>query len=92
MAATGTTNAEVEIRPSVRLVAPVIAFGATMAMRKLMERTYKKTAGQPVPHPHDLRVSLTRTLTWSVATAVVMTLVEVVIVRGIDRAGAKPTD
>lgn len=92
MASTGTTNAEVEIRPSVRLVAPLVAFGATMAMRKFMESTYKKTAGEPVPRPNDLRVSLTRTLTWSVATAVVMTLVEVVIVRGIDRAGAKPAD
>lgn len=91
MTATGTTSSEVKIRPSARLVAPIIAFAATMAARKAMERTYRKTAGEPLPRAQDLRVSLTRTLAWSVATAVVTTLVEVVIVRGIDRAGAEPT-
>lgn len=81
-------------RVNASIVAPMAAFGATWAARKIMTVVYEKRTGHLPPAADDPEVSLRRVILWSIATAMVSAAIEVVIVRiAADRdAGALTAD
>jgi len=79
---------KVRVSKKARLLAPVVAFTATMVAQRILKSRYRKVTGDPVPEADDLRVTYVRALVWSTAIAVVTTVIEVSVVRAIDRAGA----
>jgi len=75
-----------------RTVAPIVAFGATWAVRKAMTSVYKSRTGHQPPQPDDPEVSLGKILVWTVATSVVSAAVEVVIIRVVQNLGDAAAD
>lgn len=70
-----------EPSPLLRLVAPVVAIGATMIVRKALNAGYRRATGTDAPGPRDPGVSIARVLMWSVVTAAAATAVEVAVYR-----------
>lgn len=68
-------------RVNASIIAPIAAFGATWAARKIMTTVYQKRTGHLPPAADDPEVSLRRVILWSIATAMVSAAIEVVIVR-----------
>lgn len=64
-----------------RTWAPLIALGATWAVRKGMSSAYSRRTGHEPPTPEDTEVSLARALGWAVTTAVISVAIEVVVTR-----------
>ena len=81
-----------KINPVARVMAPVAALVATMIARRILESRYRRVTDSTVPKAAELRVTFRRALVWSAATAVVTSVVETAVVRGIDRAGAHPVE
>jgi len=71
----------VEAPTSAKLMAPIIALGATWAVREIMERIYKKTTGHNPPHASDPQQTMTRVIMWAATTAAAVAVVGVVIDR-----------
>ena len=70
-----------EPSPLLHLVAPVVAIGATMIVRKALNAGYRRATGSDAPGPRDPGVSIARVLVWSVVTAAAATAVEVAVYR-----------
>ncbi len=70
-----------EPSPLLHLVAPVVAIGATMIVRKALNAGYRRATGTDAPGPRDPGVSIARVLMWSVVTAAAATAVEVAVYR-----------
>lgn len=64
-----------------RTWAPLVAIGATWAVRKAMSTAYARRTGHAPPMPDDTEVSLARALGWAVTTAVISVTIEVVVTR-----------
>lgn len=64
-----------------KVAAPIIAIGATWAVRKAMEKSYSGLTGNPPPRANDPDQGLTRVLLWATATAAAIAIVDVVISR-----------
>jgi hypothetical protein len=80
------TTAEVQpeephVNPMVHLIAPLVAFGATMIVRKVMNSSYRKVTGTQPPGAHDEQVSFARAVMWAAATAATAAVVEVAVYR-----------
>ncbi len=71
----------VDVNPLVHVIAPILAIGATMLVRKWMNSGYKRVAKGPVPTPGDPSISFGRALVWSAATAAAAAVVEVAVYR-----------
>ena len=71
----------VEAPTSAKLMAPIIALGATWAVREIMEKVYKKTTGNNPPHASDPEQTMTRVILWAATTAAAVAIVSVVIDR-----------
>jgi len=84
-------KAEPEVNPLMHLVAPIVAIGATMIVRKVLNSGYRRVTGSPAPDPHEPGVSLTRALVWAVATAATAAAVEVAVYRLTNQAGQHRT-
>lgn len=67
--------------PLLHLVAPIVAIGATMIVRKALNAGYRRATGSDAPGPRDPGVSIGRVLLWSVVTAAAATAVEVAVYR-----------
>lgn len=67
--------------PSFTLMAPVIAVGATMLVRKLLDTGYRRVTGREAPGPRDTADGLMRVIAWTVATAAAAAIVEVAVYR-----------
>ncbi len=67
--------------PLVHLVAPIVAIGATMIVRKALNAGYRRATGSDAPGPRDPGVSIGRVILWSVVTAAAATAVEVAVYR-----------
>ena len=80
---------EPEVNPMMHLVAPIVAIGATMIVRKVMNSGYRRVTGTPAPDAHDAGVTLTRALVWAVATAATAAAVEVAVYRFTSTAGRR---
>ncbi|CAB4928030.1 unannotated protein [freshwater metagenome] len=72
---------EAEPSPLLHLVAPIVAIGATMIVRKALNAGYRRATGSDAPGPRDPGVSIGRILLWSVVTAAAATAVEVAVFR-----------
>lgn len=82
-------KAEPEVNPMMHLVAPIVAIGATMIVRKVLNSGYRRVTGSPAPDIHQPGVTLTRALVWAVATAATAAAVEVAVYRLTSTAGRK---
>lgn len=89
---TGSTQAvqAVQVSPMVHILAPLIAIGATMVARSLMNRGYRTVTGSPAPGANDPGVSFTRAVMWAGMTAATAAIVEVAAYRMVQRAGTHP--
>ena len=68
-------------RINASIIAPVAAFGATWAARKLMTFTYSKRTGHLPPAAENPEDSLRKAILWSVGTAIVGATIEVLVIR-----------
>lgn len=62
-------------------LAPLVAIGATWALRRAMNLGYKAVTGSPAPKPDDPTLSWARAFVWAAATASAAAVVEVAIFR-----------
>ncbi len=65
----------------VHALAPLVAIGATWALRRAMNLGYKAVTGTPAPKPDDPTLSWARAFVWAAATASAAAVVEVAIFR-----------
>ncbi len=64
-----------------KYAAPVIAIGATWAVKKIMDKSYQRFTGSPPPRASDRDSGMVRILLWATATAAAIAIVDVVITR-----------
>lgn len=64
-----------------KLAAPIIALGATWAVREVLEFGYKKVTGHEPPHASDPTQRISRIILWAATTAAAIAVVNVVIDR-----------
>jgi hypothetical protein len=64
-----------------KIAAPLIALGATWAVREVMERVYTKVTGNKPPHASDPDQGMGRILIWAATTAAAVAVVGVAIDR-----------
>lgn len=64
-----------------RLVAPVVAMGATFVAKKALDFLYQRRTGHAPPAADDREVSLIRAMGWAATTAIVSAVIEVAITR-----------
>lgn len=79
---------EQTINPMMHLVAPIVAIGATMLVRKALNSGYKRVTGSAAPDPREPGVTLGRALMWAVVTAATAAAVEVAVYRLTNQAGS----
>lgn len=82
-------RAEPEVNPMMHLVAPIVAIGATMVVRKMLNSGYRRVTGSPAPDIQEPGVTFTRALVWAVATAAAAAAVEVAVYRMTSSAGRR---
>jgi hypothetical protein len=63
------------------MAAPLIALGATWAVREALEFGYRKITGHEPPHASDPTQRMSRIILWAATTAAAMAVVSVVIDR-----------
>jgi hypothetical protein len=66
-------------------LAPLVAIGATWALRRAMNLGYKAVTGSPAPKSDDPTVSWARAFMWAAVTASAAAVVEVAIFRSTAR-------
>jgi hypothetical protein len=86
---TADVDVQVDVNPLAHVIAPIVAIGATMLVRKWMNSGYKRVAKGPVPTAGDPRVSLGRALMWSAITAATAAVVEVAVFRVANHLGER---
>ena len=65
----------------VHVLAPLAAIGATWAVRKALDSSYRKLTGHSAPNPQDEQVALGSALVWAAITAASAAVVEVAVFR-----------
>lgn len=68
-------------KSALHMAAPIIAVGATMALRKIMNGGYRQFTGHGAPDPNEPGTPLLKAMAWAVTTAAAAALLEVVIYR-----------
>ena len=63
------------------MIAPLVAYGATMLVRKGLQTGYRQLTGSEVPDARDPQVRFARALAWTVITASTSAVVEVAVYR-----------
>lgn len=81
-------QAEPQINPMMHLVAPLVAVGATMIVRKALNSGYRRITGSDAPNPREPQVTFGRALMWAVVTAATAAAVEVAVYRLANQAGS----
>jgi len=76
----------------VRALAPVAAIGLTLVVRKALASSYQAFTGNEPPKDDDPEASIARVLVFAVSTAVAVTIVNVLITRGVARHSARAAD
>jgi hypothetical protein len=71
----------------VHVIAPIVAFGATMLVRKVLQTGYRLVTGSDAPDTRDPQVKFTRALTWTIITAATAAVVEVEVYRFVNKRG-----
>lgn len=67
--------------PMRQLLVPLVAIGATMAARKIIDFGYRRATGHAAPSVDDPNVSLRRAMLWAAVGALVAAEVEVLVHR-----------
>ena len=70
-----------------KVAAPIVAIGATWAVRKIMGKSYSGLTGNPPPRANDPNQHLMKVLLWATATAAAIAVVDVVISRTMHKEG-----
>ncbi|MFM8155011.1 MAG: DUF4235 domain-containing protein [Actinomycetes bacterium] len=78
---------EPQVNPMVHVIAPIVAFGATMLVRKVLQTGYRLVTGSDAPDTRDPQVKFTRALTWTIITAATAAVVEVEVYRFVNKRG-----
>ena len=81
MSATEIEAAKPQLNPVVHVIAPLVAYGATMLVRKVLQTGYRQLTGNDAPDTRDPQVKFTRALAWTVITASTSAVVEVAVYR-----------
>lgn len=71
----------VDAPTAAKIVAPLLAIGATWAVQKGLEKAYVKATGHQPPRASDPQASLRRIILWAATTAVAVAVVNVVVDR-----------
>jgi Protein of unknown function (DUF4235) len=71
----------VDAPTAAKIIAPLLAIGATWAVQKGLSAVYTKTTGHQPPRANDPDASLRRIVVWAATTAVAVAVVNVVIDR-----------
>lgn len=79
---------EVHVNPIVHLIAPIVAIGATMMVRKVITASYRGFTGKEAPRANDAAVPFGKALLWAAATAAIAAGVEVVAYRITNHLGS----
>lgn len=87
MSAAEIESTESDVSPMAHVIAPIVAFGATMLVRKVLQTGYRMVTGTDAPDTHDPQVRFTRALTWTIITAATAAVVEVEVYRFINKRG-----
>ncbi|GDX32524.1 hypothetical protein LBMAG15_14590 [Actinomycetes bacterium] len=83
---------EVHVNPIVHLIAPLVAIGATMIVRKIITVGYRSVTGNDAPRSNDPGVPFGKALLWATATAAIAAGVEVLAYRVTNHLGANTVD
>jgi hypothetical protein len=75
------TDELVEASTVLKIAAPVIAFSAAWAVRKVLESTYEKATGSAPPRAADPDAKMSRIILWAIATAASIAVVNVAVDR-----------
>jgi cation transporter-like permease len=68
-------------KSALQMAAPILAVGATMALRKIMNGGYRQFTGHRPPDPNAAGTPIVQAMVWAVTTAAAAALVEVLIYR-----------
>ena len=82
-----TPKVEVQVNPIVHLIAPLVAIGATMIVRKVITAGYRRVTGNDAPKANDVKVPFGTALMWAVGTAAIAAGVELVAYRVTNQLG-----
>lgn len=76
-----TTEDHSSRAPIAALLTPALAFGATLAARKVLARTYHSVTGRNAPASEDRSASLGSVLAWAALSAATAAVIEVAVYR-----------
>ena len=88
MSAAEIESNEPQVNPMVHVIAPLVAFGATLLVRKVLTSGYRMVTGTDAPDTRDPQVKFTRALTWTIITAATAAVVEVEVYRFVNKRAA----
>lgn len=71
--------------PMAAIIAPALAFGATIAARKVLTTAYRSVTGKDAPSTKDPDASLASVIAWAAISGATIAVVEALIVRGTAR-------
>jgi hypothetical protein len=71
----------VDAPTAAKIIAPLVAIGATWAVQKGLSAAYTKATGHQPPRASDPDASLRRIIVWAATTAVAVAVVNVVVDR-----------
>jgi len=80
-AADAETHNAVQSRVMVHVLAPLAAIGATWAVRKTLDSSYRSITGKAAPNPQDVNSTWGSALMWAALTAASAAVVEVAVFR-----------
>ena len=78
-------NSSPHVNPMVHVIAPIVAFGATMLARKVLTTGYRLLTHADAPDARDPQVKFSRALTWTIITAATAAVVEVEVYRIVNK-------
>ncbi len=73
------------VNPMVHVIAPIVAIGATMIVRKLLNQGYRRATGHAAPDSRDPSTRLASALIWTAVTAATAATAEVAVYRATAR-------
>jgi len=76
---------QTHVNPLVHVVAPLVAIGATMVVRKMLNKGYQRATGHAAPDSRDPSTRLASALLWTAITAAAAATAEVAVYRATAR-------
>lgn len=76
---------QTHVNPMVHVIAPLVAIGATMIVRKVLNQGYRRATGHAAPDSRDPSTRLASALLWTAVTAAAAATAEVAVYRATAR-------